>query len=79
MIIVLQYRPLSFMNVNYDHTVITIVNYDRKTFIAQATAYFKTQLSTAIKSLTVKAGGVNLKKLYSFLTYNMLVCPWRAF
>jgi hypothetical protein len=29
------------MIVNYDHTVITIENYDRKTFIVQVTDVFK--------------------------------------
>ncbi len=41
MIIVLQYRPTI---VNYDFTVITIINYDRKTFIVQATGVFGTSI-----------------------------------
>ncbi len=39
LIIVLQYRPTI---VNYDFTAITIINYDRKIFIVQATGVFGT-------------------------------------
>ncbi len=39
MIIIYSFTVLAIviMIVNYDHTVITIVNYNRKTFIVQAT------------------------------------------